>query len=336
MALSEPQQVAKHPDALKIVRELIHDDLRAIEKLISEELGSRIPLIQTIAQHIVSSGGKRLRPTLVILSAKALGYHQGPEHHELAAIIELVHTATLCHDDVVDESSLRRGRQTANVIWGNQASVLVGDFLYSKAFQILTRRGNSPIMAALAKTTNIIAEGEVMQLLHQRNPDLTEAQYFETICCKTAKLFEVAAQTGAMIATQETAQIHAMTKYGLNLGMAFQIVDDLLDYTANAHEMGKNAGDDLAEGKTTLPLIHALQHANANEAQLIRDSIVTARLDHWPQILEIINRVGSIDYCFLKANEFIQQAKNALISIPNTNYRDALEQIIYFIIERNF
>ncbi|CAN7950639.1 unnamed protein product, partial [Ixodes hexagonus] len=227
--------------------------------LILSELSSRVPLVQTITHHIVQSGGKRLRPLVVLLTARACGYNKGVEHQELAAIIEFIHTATLLHDDVIDKSDLRRGEKTAHAIWGNQASVLVGDFLYSRAFQILARRSNIPVMKVLANTTNQIAEGEVWQLMNQNDPNIDETTYYEVIRRKTAQLFSAGTEIGAIIGTEEEPLRKAMTAFGLHLGLAYQIIDDLLDYSEDASELDKNVGDDLAEGKATLPLIYAKQ-----------------------------------------------------------------------------
>lgn len=240
MTLINIADESKSTPTLIEIQQLLCDDLNSISRLISEQLISNVPVIQTISQHIINSGGKRLRPLIVLLSSKIFGYqHPNNEHHELAAVIEFVHTATLLHDDVVDASKLRRGQDTANQIWGNQASVLVGDFLYSRAFQLLTRRNNFAAMRVLAQTTNAIAEGEVTQLLYRYNPDITEAEYMEVIRRKTACLFSAAAEVGALLGNASPAQQEAIAHYGLHIGIAFQIIDDLLDYTAHQNEMGK-------------------------------------------------------------------------------------------------
>ena len=323
-------------DALANIRAPITDDINALDQLIHQELISDIPLIQQITKHILSVGGKRLRPLLVLLSAKALGYKEGSEHCELAAIIEFVHTATLLHDDVVDESSLRRGQQTANVIWGNQASVLVGDFLYSRAFQLLTRRNHNAIMRVLANTTNAIAEGEVLQLMNSHNPEINEATYRDVILLKTAKLFESATEVGGMLGTDNIEQQKAIAHYGLHLGMAFQIIDDLLDYASTAKEMGKNVGDDLAEGKATLPLIYALHHATAKQATQIRLAIEQGDLEKLPLIQQAIEDTQACEYTLSKARDHAHVALNALELIPDTPYRNAMRQLVDFVVERHY
>lgn len=323
-------------DALSCIRAPVQADLRAADQLIVQELVSDIPLIQQITHHIIQSGGKRLRPLLVILAARATGYTGDKAHLELAAIIEFVHTATLLHDDVVDESKLRRGQRTANAVWGNQASVLVGDFLYSRAFQLLTRRQHTRIMQVLADTTNHIAEGEVLQLMNQHDPDITEADYLAVIQRKTAELFSAATHIGALLST-DTPSVHkAMAEYGLHLGLAFQIVDDLLDYTSNASEMGKNVGDDLAEGKATLPLIYTLQHADAKTAQHIRAAIQTGGLEQLAHITEAMQACNAFAYTLQKAKTFAARAKTALDAIPASPCRDSLHQLIDFVIDRSF
>ena len=324
-------------DLLTHIRQPIADDLKATDHLVCHELISRVPLIQTITQHIVNSGGKRLRPLLVLLSARACGYQQDDnEHHELAAIIEFVHTATLLHDDVIDESKLRRGKATANAQWGNQASVLVGDFLYSRAFQILARRHNIPVMKCLADTTNAIAEGEVWQLMNQNNPDISIDDYYQVIHHKTAKLFASAAEIGAMIAGQNQATQKAMANYGLQLGMAFQILDDLLDYCSDAKTMGKNIGDDLAEGKVTLPLIYAMQHATPHQRDEIRHAITNASIDNFQSILQTLKTTKAIDYSRAQAQHYADQALVMLDHLEPSAYREALSQLVTFAIARSY
>lgn len=319
------------------IRQPVMEDLRATDELIISELISNVPLIQEITRHIINSGGKRLRPLLVLLSARACGYQsEDSEHHELAAIIEFVHTATLLHDDVVDASELRRGKQTANAVWGNQASVLVGDFLYSRAFQILARRSNIPVMKCLADTTNAIAEGEVQQLMNQHDPDITEQNYFHVIYHKTAKLFESAAEIGAMIAKQNKATQKAMADYGLNLGIAFQIADDLLDYLSDAATLGKNVGDDLAEGKVTLPLIIAMKNGNDAQKKLIQNAIVHGKLDDMPAIIETLNQTGAIEYTQQQAQAYCEKAANCLNQLPSSPCREAMDLLIQFATHRRF
>lgn len=321
---------------LQNIRSLVKNDLSIVDELIINELLSNIPLIQQITHHIMASGGKRLRPLVVLLSAKALGYQSGNEHCELAAIIEFVHTATLLHDDVVDKSNLRRGQKTANSIWGNQASVLVGDFLYSRAFQLLTRRSNIPIMHALAKTTNAIAEGEVLQLMNRNNPNVNEASYMNVIHHKTAKLFESSAEIGAILGNKNARLQKAAAQYGLHLGFAFQIVDDILDYTADATVMGKNVGDDLAEGKATLPLIYALHHASPIQAKQIYQAIEKGGLKELKVVLQAIKETRACEYSFNKAREHAEQARLALEWLPDTPFRESMSDLITFVVNRDF
>jgi len=319
------------------IRAPVKDDLKATDELICTELVSKVPLIQEITRHIVNSGGKRLRPLLVLLSARACGYQQqDTEHYELAAIIEFVHTATLLHDDVVDASELRRGKKTANALWGNQASVLVGDFLYSRAFQILARRSNIAVMQCLADTTNAIAEGEVQQLMNQHNPGISEANYYQVIYNKTAKLFESAAEIGAIITKQEQSVQKAMAEYGLYFGMAFQIADDILDYVSDTETLGKNIGDDLAEGKVTLPLIIAMKNGNAKQQTLIRDAIIHGRLDDMPAILQALDETNAIKYTQQQAQQYSNQALAALNYLANSPCRQSMIELIDFAINRRY
>lgn len=268
-------------DELASVRTLVGEEMRAVDREIQERLRSDVALVSQLGAYIVNSGGKRLRPIVVLLSAKAFDF-RGRDHIQLATVIEFIHTATLLHDDVVDASQLRRGRSTANAIWGNEASVLVGDFLYSRAFEMMVEVDSMRVMEILAKTTNIIAEGEVLQLLNCHDPDITEQQYIQVIRSKTAKLFEAAAQLGAVITAQATETQVAMTSYGMHLGTAFQLIDDVLDYSAGNHTLGKNIGDDLAEGKPTLPLIHALNQGDAARRRLLRNAIERDRIGSSP------------------------------------------------------
>jgi len=321
---------------LAALRAPVREDLQAVDQLIVAELSSRVPLIQTITKHIIKSGGKRLRPLMTLLSAKALGYGGDTEHIELAAIIEFIHTATLLHDDVVDKSDLRRGEPTANATWGNQASVLVGDFLYSRAFQILARRDNIPIMKVLANTTNQISEGEVLQLIKRNDADITEEDYHTVIRCKTAQLFSAATEVGAIIATDNKPLQKAMADFGLHLGIAYQMIDDILDYTASADEMGKNLGDDLSEGNPTLPLIYAMHHASSEEAGTIRRAIEKGGLDNLKEILKIINATNALDYTLNYAKKHASLAHTALQSLPDSAYRQSLMDLTAFIVERHF
>jgi len=321
---------------LNQVRASVAAEMRGVDALIVNELVSDIPLIQLITQHIVQSGGKRLRPLCVLLSARAIGYQGEREHLELAAIIEFVHTATLLHDDVVDESNKRRGRDTANALWGNQASVLVGDFLYSRAFQLLTRRSNVPIMQVLANTTNHIAEGEVLQLMNRNDPHVSEATYLSIIRRKTAELFSAATQVGAMLRCNDAKIWQSMADYGLNLGMAFQIIDDLLDYTADSEQLGKNIGDDLNEGKATMPLIYAMQHTDAHTADLIRHSIQHGGLDNLPAITKAMQESNAFAYTRSRAAAFASQAKSALNDLPESQYKNALLDLVEFALLRAY
>lgn len=317
------------------IQDLLAKDLMATNRLILEQLISDVAIIQTIAQHIVNSGGKRLRPLLVLLSANYFGCRDS-EHQELAAIIEFVHTATLLHDDVVDASQLRRGQDTANQIWGNQISVLVGDFLYSRAFQLLTRRNNSAVMKILAQTTNLIAEGEVSQLVNRHNPDINESQYLEVIRRKTACLFSAAAETGALLGQADRRSQQAMAAYGLNLGIAFQIIDDLLDYTSPKTDMGKNMGDDLTEGRATLPLIYTLQHCTAPQAETIRAAIRVGDISQLHSITAAMHSVNAQAYVLSIAKRYGELALHALAELPNNAYLQAMRQLVIFALDRNY
>lgn len=302
---------------------VVADDFEAVNRLIIQECRSQVPLVEKIAHHIIDSGGKRLRPLLALLTARALGY-EGDKHLLLAALIEFMHTSTLLHDDVVDESSLRRGRPTANTQWSNQSCVLVGDFLYSRSFEMMVRVNSMRIMEILAKVTCVLAEGEVMQLTNVRNPKVTEEQYRQVIYAKTAKLFEGATQTAAVLAKATLEQQEAMREYGAQLGLAFQLIDDLLDYQGDAATMGKNVGDDLAEGKATLPLIYAMQQANEADALFIRQAIRKGGLDSLDAVLAIVNKTGALDYTREQARLCSEKAKTCLEVLPNSAYKTAL------------
>jgi len=271
----------------------------------------------------------------VLLSAKACDY-SGDDHIALAAIIEFIHTATLLHDDVVDSSAMRRGRASANQIWGNEASVLVGDFLYSRSFEMMVGVGNMAVMEVMAKTTNTIAEGEVLQLLNCHSPAVTEEQYLDTIRRKTAKLFESAAQLGAVVSNQPAAIERALTHYGMYLGTAFQLVDDVLDYTGSSDDIGKNVGDDLAEGKPTLPLINALQHGTNNQQKLVRDAIKNGGREYIDELLAIIESTGALAYSARSAREQARMAKQALVALPNSSYKQALLNLADFVVDRTY
>ncbi|GGB19430.1 octaprenyl diphosphate synthase [Agarivorans gilvus] len=309
---------------LDAIKKLSHQDMTAVNDLIFKELESDVALINQISFYIVNSGGKRIRPLLTVLAARALGYQQ-QQHIKLAAIIEFIHTSTLLHDDVVDESELRRGKDTANARFGNAASVLVGDFLYSRSFQLMTQLQNLKVMDILADATNVIAEGEVLQLINCNDPDTDEQRYFEVIYCKTAKLFEAATRLAAVIGELDQSIEEAMQDYGKYLGTAFQIMDDVLDYVADQEEMGKSVGDDLAEGKPTLPLIYAMQQAEEGDKTTIAEAIKQggsrAQLD---EILLILEKTKALDYCRAKAAEEAQKAILALDILENSEYKQAL------------
>lgn len=317
------------------IRTLIQDDFQATDQLIAEQLQSDIPLIQQLSKHIIDSGGKRLRPLLVLLSANAFGYI-GKHHITLAAIIELIHTATLLHDDVVDASELRRGKASANSIWGNEASVLVGDYLYSRAFQMLVSVDNMTIFTLLADAANTLAAGEVLQLIQQHNPDTDEDRYMQVIQSKTAKLFEVAAQTGAMLTERSATEITAIAQYGMHLGTAFQLVDDALDYCATSSEFGKNLGDDLAEGKITLPLIYSMQHGTADQVQLIREAIIRGNSNYLSEILQVIDSTQAIAYTYAAASKQVDAAIAALAHIPPSIHQEALSELARFAVTRKY
>jgi len=311
----------------------VKDDFEAVNQLIIDQLHSSVPLVENIGHYIVEAGGKRLRPLLVLLTARSLGY-TGRQHIDLATIIEFIHTATLLHDDVVDLSQLRRNRATANAKWGNAPSVLVGDFLYSRAFQMLVTVGDLRIMQIMSDATNTIAEGEVLQLVLAGDPQTTEAHYFRVIHFKTAQLFEAAAQVGAMAATRNPAQIEACRLYAYHLGMAFQLIDDVLDYSGSSATLGKNVGDDLAEGKPTLPLIYTLQHGNEAEKQLVQQAILHKDASQLNAIIAATQRCGALDYTHQLARQHSEQALAALTGWPSSAYTQALQDLAIFALDR--
>ena len=311
----------------------VKDDFAAVDASIIEHLSSNVPLVEEIGQYIIESGGKRLRPLLVLLSAQACGY-QGVKHITLAAVVEFIHTATLLHDDVVDTSDLRRGKPTANNKWGNSSSVLVGDFLYSRAFQMLVEIGQVNIMGTLSSATNVIAEGEVLQMLNAKNPDVSEQSYLHVILGKTAVLFEAASHTGAQLAKADPIKTDALGRFGRHLGIAFQLIDDLMDYTGDQATMGKEVGDDLAEGKPTLPLIHAMQYATQEESKLIRIAIRQGSCEHIDQIQSILNRCGSLDYTRARASQETQHALNCLDLIEDSHYKSSLANLCTLALAR--
>lgn len=316
------------------IRALIADDMQAVDELLRDRLKSDVVLINQLSAYIINSGGKRLRPIIVLLAAHACGY-KGKDHIQLAAIVELIHTATLLHDDVVDESDLRRGNETANAVWGNAAAVLVGDFLYSRSFQLMTELNNARIMEVLADCTNTIAEGEVLQLVNCHDADTTEERYLDVIHFKTAKLFEAGTRLGAIAAGQGKANEQAMADYGMYLGTAFQLIDDVLDYESSAEEMGKNLGDDLAEGKPTLPLIQAMKVGSPEQAQLIREAIETDGISRIDEVLAAIKATNAIAYTADCANKEAELAVSALANCPTSVYRDALIELAKLSVTRS-
>jgi octaprenyl-diphosphate synthase len=321
----------------KSIYSVVADDFEAVNRFITEHLDSSVPLVREVGEYIVSSGGKRLRPLVAVLSARACGY-QGGRHVDVAAIIEFLHTATLLHDDVVDESSLRRGRPTVNAVWGNAASVLVGDFLISRAFQLVVAVGNPHLLNILADSTNIISEGEVLQLLNCRDPNTDEERYMRVIHHKTAKMFESAAETGSVLgeAGENLVLRQAMAAYGRHLGIAFQLIDDVLDYVGDADELGKNVGDDLAEGKPTLPLIYVIREGSDEQAAMVKDAIRTGGLDNLQSIVDTVKQSGGLEYTIDKAREHTRLAIESLAPVPASAYKEALTSLAQEAVSRNF
>ena len=330
MSVVEPLRTAL---ALPGIQSLAQADMAAVDALIRARLASDVVLINQIADHIISAGGKRLRPMLVVLAGQACG-PTTPDHHQLAAIIEFIHTSTLLHDDVVDESDLRRGRSTANALWGNAPSVLVGDFLYSRSFQLMVELDRMDVMRLLADTTNRIAEGEVLQLLHVHNPDTDEAAYLRVIERKTAVLFAAGTRLGAMASGVDEGIQRSLYDYGMALGYAFQIADDVLDYTADAEALGKNLGDDLAEGKATLPLIHAIRHSDTGTAERLRAIVQGGDAGAMPKVLAAIRATGGLDYSRERARHYAAMAGQALDSLPESDALAALRGLARYAVER--
>jgi len=320
--------------ALEQLQKLLAADMLAVDQVIRDRLHSDVVLVKQVAEYIIGGGGKRLRPALVLLSAGALGY-RGTAHHTLAAVVEFIHTATLLHDDVVDESALRRGQPTANTLFGNAASVLVGDFVYSRAFQMMVSAGDMRVLEVLADATNVIAEGEVLQLMNCRNADIDEDSYLQVIRYKTAKLFEAAGRLGAILAGASAEAEQALATYGSHLGTAFQLIDDALDYSGEAGIIGKNIGDDLAEGKPTLPLIYAMRKGTAGEAALVRRAVSTGGLAELDGVLAAIRSSGALDYTRRQAQAEADAARDALSVIPATQYRESLIQLASFAVTRS-
>ena len=323
------------PMDINSIRALSNDDMQAVNQLIQQQVDSEVALINQLGFYIVNSGGNRLRPLLTVLSARAMGI-ENDDHHTLAAIVEFIHTATLLHDDVVDESTMRRGRETANAIFGNQASVLVGDFLYTRSFQMMVSLKRMRVMEILSEATNQIAEGEVLQLMNCNDASTTEARYFDVIYGKTARLFEAATQLSAVLTDQPPAVEVAMQEYGKHLGTAFQLADDILDYMADSQDMGKNAGDDLAEGKPTLPLLYAMWHAESeDEKALIKEAIEQSNgLPHLQRIQGIMEATGALDYTRECANKEVKMAIDSLQAIPDSVYKEALVSLAHMSVER--
>ncbi len=326
----------QHPsNPLESIRAPVLDDLAAVDALILSRLSSDVVLINQLGHYIIGAGGKRVRPLIVVLAARAAGYN-GQDHIPLAAIIEFIHTATLLHDDVVDASDLRRGRETANHIFGNEAAVLTGDFLYSRAFQMMAELDRMAVMRLMADTTNVIAEGEVLQLLNQHDPDTTEQRYYDVIYRKTARLFETAGQLGALLVGADTPQEKALAAYGRHLGNAFQLVDDALDYAADPNETGKNLGDDLAEGKPTLPLLYVLKKGSTDDQTRVRAAIEEGSREELPAILNAIESTGAIPYTLAAARNEADAAIRALDVFPDSVYRRSLADLAAFTVQRTF
>lgn len=327
---ADPDQQLNFDDVMA----LCHDDMQAVDQVIRQRLSSDVALVNQLSHYIINSGGKRLRPLLVLLSTKSFDY-QGNKHHLLAAIIEFIHTATLLHDDVVDESELRRGNETANALFGNAASVLVGDFLYSRAFEMMVDIDDMRVMQILARTTNVIAEGEVMQLMNVHDAATSEEKYLEVIYCKTAKLFEAATQLGAVLCQRNEEEVLAMAAYGRYLGTAFQLIDDVMDYSSNSEQMGKNVGDDLAEGKPTLPLIYAMQQGTAEQSAVIKSAIEKGGYDRIDEVQAIIQQTGSLDYSEKMAQKQAQLAIDELAHLPDSESKTMLENVARLSVYRS-
>jgi len=314
---------------------LIAEDMKAVDAVIRQRLHSEVVLVRQVAEYIVGGGGKRMRPALVLMSAKAMGY-EGGKHHELAAVVEFIHTATLLHDDVVDESELRRGRDTANALFGNAASVLVGDFLYSRAFQMMVGVGSMRVQQVLADATNVIAEGEVLQLMNCHNADIDIEEYLQVIRYKTAKLFQAAARLGAILGGATAEVEEGLARYGMHLGTAFQLVDDVLDYSGEEAETGKHIGDDLAEGKPTLPLIHVLKHGTPAQAACVRKAIEEGGRDMFPEVLAAVKESGALEAARNHAQAEAQIAVDSIAQLPASIYKNALIELPAFSVVRRF
>ena len=333
-ALSRSHPILSLTASLDPIRALLADDMRAVDGVIRRRLASDVTLIAQVAEYIIGAGGKRLRPVVLMLAAGACGY-RGAHHYELAAVVEFIHTATLLHDDVVDESELRRGRQTANAVFGNAASVLVGDFLYSRSFQMMVDVGSMRVMDVLAEATNTIAEGEVLQLLNVHDADVTEQSYLEVIRRKTAKLFEASCRLAAILAAAPAEIEASLAAYGTHLGTAFQVIDDVLDYSGDHNETGKNLGDDLNEGKLTLPLIHVMRHGSAEQAALIRHAIETGGRGDFAAVLGAIRDTGALEFARAHATNEADAARAAIASLRDSKYKQSLLDLATFAVERS-
>ncbi|MBD3648576.1 MAG: polyprenyl synthetase family protein [Pseudomonadales bacterium] len=314
---------------------VVADDFAAVNHLIVDSLSSHVPMVEEISHYLVEAGGKRLRPLLVLLSANACGYEER-KHIKLATVIEFLHTAMLMHDDVVDDSDLRRGRKTVNAAWGNPASVLVGDFLHSRAFEMMVQIGNMRVMEILSRSTNTIAEGEVQQLGHVHNPDITEEEYVEVITRKTATLFQCAAHSAAVLSDAEPTQESALRDFGLHLGLAFQLIDDMLDYNGETRDLGKNVGDDLAEGKVTLPLIAAMRQGDTKQRDFVRKAIECGGVDNLEEIIHTVQATGGLQYTVELANAERQKALSCLNRVDDTIYRSAMCSLVNFVVDRRY
>ena len=321
--------------SIEHIRNFIAQDMGVVDDVIRKKLHSHVALIHQVSEYIINSGGKRLRPALVILSAGASGY-SGNYHHNLAAVVEFIHTATLLHDDVVDESKLRRNKETANALFGNAASVLVGDFLYSRAFQMMVEVDDMRVMQVLADATNTIAEGEVLQLLNCHDANVEEENYLKVIRFKTAKLFEAASRLGAILGNATPEEEEALAAYGMHLGTAFQLIDDMLDYSGDDQDTGKNLGDDLAEGKPTLPLIYAMRAGTQEQADIIRKAIEGGEKDAFQPILEIIQQTAALDYAKQCAQTEAETAVTVIASLSDSDYKECLLQLATFSVTRNY
>ncbi|CAM2849983.1 octaprenyl diphosphate synthase [Glaesserella parasuis] len=322
--------------SLEQILTLVKADMQAVDQAILAQINSEVVLINQLGHYIISGGGKRIRPLIAVLAANAVGY-KGQEHITCAAFVEFIHTATLLHDDVVDESDMRRGCETANARFGNAASVLVGDFIYTRAFQMMASLRSLDVLQVMSDATNVIAEGEVQQLMNVNNPETTEANYMQVIYSKTARLFEAASQCSAIVSGADQATVIAMRDYGRYLGTAFQLVDDILDYSANAEQLGKNIGDDLAEGKPTLPLLHAMRSGNLQQAALIREAIEQGgKREALDEILAIMAEHKSLDYTMERAKQEAQKAVDALAILPESEYKQALISLAYLSVDRSY